>query len=370
LTEWFALRNPRPTKVGIARPGLAKGLAASDNGAVHDTAAARAYELVNGFRASQLVRLAIQLKIPDLLADGPHSHEELSAATGIEGSRLRRTLRGLAGLGVLREDEDGRFASTEVGELFREAVPGSLSPLAMMLLPESYRAWEHLAETVQTGRTGWQIVFGTSLWGLLDRDSDYGQRFNRAMVAVSQTVADFVTAGSDFSTASVIVDVGGGTGALAAGILRAHPGLRGIVCDLAAGLAGTQEYLSQLGVLDRCTMVESDFFVSVPEGGDVYLLKNIIHDWDDENAALILSACRRAMASSARILLIERLLPARVTDEPAHLNAVMTDLQMMVQLGGRERTEGEYRSLLEGAGFNFSKSVSGGLFGMVEAIAS
>lgn len=291
---------------------------------MHDTAAVRAYELVNGFRASQLVRLAIQLKIPDLLADGPHSHEELSAATGIEASRLRRKLPGLG---------------------------------------------EHLTETVQTGRTGWQIVFGTSLWGLLDRDSDYAQRFNRAMVAASQTVAEFVAAGSDFSTASVIVDVGGGTGALAAGILQAHTGLRAIVCDLAAGLAGTREYLSQLGVLDRCSIVESDFFVSVPEGGDVYLLKNIIHDWDDENAALILSACRRAMASSARILIIERLLPARVTDEPAHLNAVMTDLQMMVQLGGRERTEGEYRSLLEGAGFKFSKSTSGSLFGMVEAIA-
>lgn len=238
----------------------------------------------------------------------------------------------------------------------------------MMLLPESYRAWEYLAEIMHTGQTGWQIAYGTSLWKLLDRDSEYGQRFNRAMVAMSEAVAEFVVAGSDFSTASVIVDVGGGNGALAAAILRAHPDLRGIVCDLAAGLAGTQEYLARLKVLDRCTIVESDFFVSVPEGGDVYMLKNIVHDWDDEHAGLILSACRRAMASSARILLIERLLPARVTDEPEHLNAVMTDLQMMVQLGGQERTEGDYRSLLERAGFQFSKSVSGGLFGLVEAI--
>jgi O-methyltransferase/methyltransferase family protein len=337
---------------------------------VNDSAAARAYELVNGFRASQLVRLATHLKIPDLLADGPRSCAELSAATGVDANRLHRALRGLVGLGVLVEDEQGRFAKTEVGELFREAVPGSLSPLAKMLLPESYRAWEHFAETMQTGTTGWQIAYGASLWELLARDPDYGQRFNRAMVAMSQTVAEFVAAGSDFATAHMIVDVGGGNGALAAAILRLHPGLRAIVCDIAAGLAGTHEYLAQHEVLDRCTIVESDFFESVPEGGDVYLLKNIVHDWDDEHATRILAACRRAMSSNSRILLIERLLPVRVTDEPVHLNAVMTDLQMMVQLGGQERTEQEYRSLLERAEFQFSRSVSGGLLGLVEAVAS
>jgi O-methyltransferase/methyltransferase family protein len=349
---------------------MVKPFRVSDNNNVNDTAAARAYELVNGFRASQLVRFATHLRIPDLLADGARSCAELSAATGVDADRLHRALRGLVGLGVLIEEEQGRFAKTEVGELFREAVPGSLSPLTKMLFPESYRAWEHFAETMQTGATGWQIAYGASLWELLDRDADYGQRFNRAMVAMSQTVAEFVAAGADFATAKVIVDVGGGNGALATEILRLYPGLRAIICDIAAGLAGTHEYLAQHGVLDRCEIVQSDFFKSVPKGGDVYMLKNIVHDWDDEHAGRILAACRRAMSSSARILLIERLLPARVTDEPAHLNAVMTDLQMMVQLGGQERTEEEYRSLLEDAGFQPSRSVSGGLFGLVEASAS
>lgn len=337
---------------------------------VSNTAAARAYELVNGFRASQLVRLAAQLRIPDLVADGPRSPEELGTATGIDADRLRRALRGLAALGVLVETEDGRFACTEVGELIREAVPGSLSSLALMLLPESYRAWDHLLETVRSGRTGYEIAYGVSLWELLGRDPEYAERFNRAMVATSEEVAEFVAAGSDFSKALVIVDVGGGNGALAAGILRAHPHLRGIVCDLAAGLAGTSEYLSIRGVLNRCTVVECDFFLSVPKGGDVYLLKNIIHDWDDAHATHILSACRRAMGPGARILLVERILPARVTDNPAHLNAVMTDLQMMVQLGSRERTLAEYRGLLEGAGFRFSGSSPGALFGVVEAVVS
>jgi orsellinic acid C2-O-methyltransferase len=337
---------------------------------VHRAPAERAYELVNGFRASQLVRLAAQLRIPDLLADGPLSAEDLGVATGIDADRLHRVLRGLAGLGVIVETEEGRFRNSEVGNLFREGVHGSQRARALMLLPESYRAWDHLMETVRSGKTGHEIAHGGSLWDSLARDADFAKRFNQAMVSGTAEIAEFVAAGSDFSSASVIVDVGGGNGALAAGILRAHPHLRAIICDLPAGLAGTREYLTRQGVLDRCAAVEADFFETVPIGGDVYLLKDIIHDWDDEHATVILSACRRAAGQGARILLIERLLPTRVTDNPEHLNAVMTDLQMMVQLGSRERTLAGYRALLDGAGFQFERSLDGTLYGIVEGVAS
>ena len=337
---------------------------------MHQAPGDRAYELVNGFRASQLVRLAAQLRVPDLLADGPLSVEDLVAATGIDADRLHRVLRGLTGLGVFVETEEGRFRNTEVGDLFREGVPGSLRALALMLVPDSYRAWDHLTETVHSGTPGHQIAHGGSLWDSMARDPDFAARFNQAMVSGTDGIAGFVAAGSDFTTASVIVDVGGGNGALAAGILRAHPHLRAIICDLPAGLAGTQEYLSRRGVSDRCTTVEADFFETVPTGGDIYLLKNIIHDWDDKHAVLILSACRRAAGPGARILLIERLLPTRVTDSPEHLNAVMTDLQMMVQLGSRERTLLQLRALLEQAGFEFTGSLPGPLYGIVEGVAS
>jgi hypothetical protein len=242
--------------------------------------------------------------------------------------------------------------------------------MALMLLPESYRDWDHLMETMRTGKPGHEIAHGGSLWDSLARDADFAGRFNQAMVSGTNEIVEFVAAGSDFSSVSVIVDVGGGNGALAAGILQAHPHLRAIICDLPAGLAGTREYLSRQRVSDRCTTVEADFFKTVPMGGDVYLLKNIIHDWDDEHATLILSACRRASARGARILLIERLLPARVTDSPEHLNAVMMDLQMMVQLGSRERTLAEYRALLEHAGYEFGRSLPGPLFGVVEGVAN
>ena len=337
---------------------------------MQEAAADRAYELVNGFRASQLVRLAAQLQVPDLVADEPRSVEDLAAATGMNADRLHRVLRGLAGLGVLVETEEGRFRNTNVGELFREGVRGSRRGMALMLLPESYRAWDHLMETMRSGKPGHEIAHRGSLWDSMARDADFAARFNRAMVSGTEEIAEFVAAGLDFSSASVIIDVGGGNGALAAGILRAHPHLRAIICDLPAGLAGTREYLSRQRVSERCTTVEADFFENVPMGGDAYLLKNIIHDWDDEHATRILSACRRATGLGARILLIERLLPVRVTDSPEHLNAVMTDLQMMVQLGSRERTLAEYRALLEQAGFEFRGSLPGPLYGVVEGVAS
>jgi len=331
--------------------------------------AERAYELINGFRASQLVRLAVTLRLPDLLADGPLSAQDLSNTAGVDASRLRRVMRGLTGLGVFEESEDGRFRNTEVGEMLREDVKGTRRALAMMLMPESYLGWEHLMETVRTGKTGHEIAHGGTLWDHLARDPDFAARFNQDMAAASERVVDFVASDADFSSAKVIVDVGGGKGALAAGILEAHAHLRAIICDIPAGLAQTPGYLAARGVADRCTIAEADFFKAVPSGGDVYLLKDIIHDWDDEPAARILATCRRASAVGGRILLIERVLPERVTEAPADLSAVMTDLQMMVQLGSRERTAEEYRGLLEGAGFTFSGAVPGGLYGIVEAVA-
>jgi hypothetical protein len=329
----------------------------------------RAFELINGFRASQLIGIAVRLRIPDLLAGGAMSADELGKGTHVDAGRLRRALRGLAALGVLAERDDGWFANTEVGELFREGVPGSRRAMAMMLIPESYRSWDHLMETLRTGETGHSRAHGGSLWEHLARDPDYAARFNEAMASNSEEFAQFVARSGGFDGAALIVDVGGGTGALAAGILRAHPHLRGIVCDLAVGLAETPQYMAGIGVADRCSVVEADFFKSVPSGGDVYLLKQIIHDWDDRDAAGILAVCRRAMGPGARIIIVERILPSRVTDDPSHLNPVMTDLQMMVQLGAQERTLEEYQRLLAGAGFSFTRLVPGGLFGLVEAVA-
>ena len=322
-----------------------------------------------GFRISQVVHAAVELKIPDALAAGPMGAAELSETTGIDVGRLDRLLKGLVVVGVLEQIDDGRFSNTAVGELFREGVPGTLRANLRMLIPESYLAWGHVMETLQTGVTGHSLAHRGTLWDSIARDPDFAARFNAAMAANSEVIAEFVAGTMDFAAARVIVDVGGGKGALAGGILRRHPHLRAVICDLAPGLAEAPNYLASVGVADRCSFVECDFFESVPGGGDVYLLKDILHDWNDERAAAILSVCRRAMATGARVMLVERLFPDRVTASARDFRSVMIDLQMMVQLGGRERTVEEYRGLLEAHGFAFSAATPGELYAVVEGSA-
>ena len=326
----------------------------------------RAFELITGFRASQLLRAAVELRIPDLIAGGSNSVDQLATDTAVDSDRLRRALRGLVALGVIEESSNGNFANTKVGDLFRERATG-LARTSLMVL-DGYRAWEHCLESMRTGRTGQSIAFGEEHWQTIAREPDQANRFNQAMAAQTEQASGFVVSNLDFTNSSVVVDLGGGTGALAAGILDAHPHLRGILCDLRAGLVGALEYLALRGLSDRCAVVEADFFDRVPSGGDVYLLKQVIHDWDDERAVRILTNCHAVMVPATRIVLIERLLPPRMLADPKHLGLAMLDLEMMVRLGGRERTLNEYRGLLEEAGFLFQRMVPGDRFNLIEAV--
>lgn len=331
-------------------------------------AADRAYELVNGFRATQIIHALVELRIADLLAAGPRSALELSGETAIDAERLRRLLRALVALGVLTEGDDGRYANTDVGDLFRDGVPGSRRALTRMLTPESYRSWAFFMDTLRTGVTGHSLAHGEALWQHLSSDPDYAARFNAAMAGNTEDLAKFVYTAGDFERAKLVIDVGGGEGSLLAGVLLAHPGARGIVYDLAAGLVQTAAYLASQKVLDRCELVEGNFFESVPTG-DVYLLKDILHDWDDEHAAEILRVCRKAMHPTSRVMVVERVMPSHVTSTPAHLNATITDLQMMVQLGGRERTVEELEELFSAAHLKLDRFTPGGVYQLIEAVA-
>lgn len=307
------------------------------------------------------------LGIHDRVASAPKSAAELAATTGIDGSRLSRLLRAMVAVGLLVQMADGSFGNTEVGAMFREGVPGSRRNLVRMLVPESYRNWEHFMETLRTGVTGQQLAHGATLWELIARDPDFGARFNDAMAGNSEQMAMFVATATDFGGARVVVDVGGGEGSLLAGVLRAHPELRGIVFDVAGGLAQTASYLELQGVAARCEIVEGDFFKSVPEA-DVYLLKDILHDWDDERATAILRVCRRAMKPASRLLIVERLVPSRIGHVPEHLHATITDLQMMVQLGGKERTVEEFDVLFAATGLKAGTLTPGGVYQLLEAL--
>src|SRR4029077_13192455 len=299
-----------------------------------------------GFRATQLVRAVTELRIPDLLADGPRNAADLAEAAGVMTEPLRRALRALVAVGVFAEVDGGRFAATPVSDCFRDQ-PGSLRGMALMLPAESYRAFGALMYSLKTGEPAFEHIYSMSRWEQLAQEPEQAALFNAAMQFGTEGVRDAVASAYDFTGLLSVVDVGGGRGTLIAGLLKANPGLRGTVFDLEAGLVETEDYLKTEGVHDRCAVKRGSFLDHVPSGHDAYVLKNIIHDWNDEKAAVILANCRKAMSPEGRLILIERAMPAPSEDSAAARQLFMADMQMMVMLGGRERTLDEFRALLE-----------------------
>lgn len=312
---------------------------------------ARMQQLIYGFAFSQALYVAARLRLADLLADGPRSPAELAAATGAHEPSLRRLLRALALAGLVQQEAGDAVALTGPGELLRGDQIGSLRDLVLLLAgPESWRAWGQLEHSVRTGEVAWEHVFDESCFDFLARDPSRQAAFNAAMAEGSRAFVPTLLAATDLAGARTVVDVGGGSGTLLAGLLASHPGMRGVLMDTAAGLADAPATLKQAGVAARCQLVPGDFFRSVPAGGDAYLIKHVLHDWDDEHCVEILRTCRRAMGPDAVLLVIESLVPAQVPDAPQLTQLVANDLNMMVCHGGRERTVAEFGHLLRRAG--------------------
>jgi protein-L-isoaspartate O-methyltransferase len=297
--------------------------------------------------AARLLHAAASLGVADLLNAGPKSHGELAGELDAHAPSLHRLLRGWVACGILGERIDGRFELLPQGRpLCRDAVDtqwytvmewGEMVDPAMAGLPRA----------VRTGATAFDQVFGMSVWDYRAAHPEVGARFNANVAAATARMAGALMAAFDFSRLQRIVDIGGGQGALAGVIAQAHPALRAVVYDRFP--QGAQEHLAALGVADRCDVETGDFFDHVPGGGDAYLLKAIVHDWNDEEALRILRNCRRAMAGGSRLLLIERALPERAE---AGNETIFSDVLMLVLEHGRERTEAEMRGLLAAAGFD------------------
>lgn len=331
-------------------------------------AADRAFMLVSGYRSTQMVRAVTELRIPDLVADGPRSSDELAAAIGVLAEPLRRVLRCLVAVGVFTETDDGRFAATPVSDCFRD-LPGSQRGMALMLPAESYRAFGDLMYTLKTGEPSFEHIYSMSHWEQLAQEPEQAAIFHTAMRFGTEGVRDAIASAYDFTGLLSVVDVGGGRGTLIAGLLKANPHLRGTVFDLDAGLAETEAYLQQQGVHDRCVIKRGSFLDSVPPGHDAYVLKNIIHDWSDEKAAVILANCRQAMGPERRLIIVEQIVPPRLEESPDARRLFMADVQMMVMLGGRERTLEEFRALLDGAGLRLTRVIpTESRFQLIEAV--
>jgi len=322
------------------------------------TPAATLLHLMTGYRAMQALYVAARLGIADLLKDGARGSEELARATGADARALHRLLRALASLGVFGEDADGRFAPSELGALLRSDVPGSLRAAAIFFGDErNWHAWGKLERSVMSGEPvrgprGTQAFLEESA-----RDPEGAALFNAAMTSLTSAFDAAVTAAYDFSRLGTLVDVGGGQGALISSILAANPALRGILFDIPPVIESARGRIGEAGLAGRCELVAGDFFASVPAGGDAYVLKWVIHDWDDEHSVAILGSCRRAMARDGRLLLVERVVPERVDQSADTQGIVLGDLNMLLWTGGRERTAAEYRALLASAGFTLARIV-------------
>jgi O-methyltransferase domain len=295
----------------------------------------------------------VTLGVPDLLGEGDRSVAELAEATGSDEDSLYRLLRALAGLGVLHEDDGRRFSLTELGEPLRSDVPGSLAGWAAMIgRPQYWSAWGNLVHSARTGENAFRTVHGTDVWSYRASRPDENEIFDRAMIALTRGTNEAFLDAYDFGRFGVVVDVGGGRGALLAALLSAYPSMQGVLFDQEHVVQLAGEVFESAGVADRCKLVAGSFFDGVPEGGDAYVLKSVIHDWEDEEALAILRRCREAVSADAVLILLERDLGA----PNAAFAAKLSDLNMLVAPGGRERSIDEYAALFEGSGFRLVES--------------
>lgn len=307
-----------------------------------------------GAMAAQAIYVAAKLGLADLLTEGPRSADELALATRAHGPSLRRLLRALTSLGVFAENAAGKFHNTDLSETLRTAHPETMRAWATFLgAPFLWRPWGELYQTVMTGQPAVDRVHGTSFWAYLAEHADDAAVFNAAMTAGSEMSVPWILKAYDFSRFERIVDVGGGHGALLSGILSANPKVRGILYDLPEVVAGAVAVRTG-AVAARCEIRAGDFFHAVPAGADAYVLKGIIHDWNDDDALRILKNCRRAIKRDGRLLVIELVL--KRSSQPDAGQAFM-DVLMLTLVGGRERAESAFRALLREAGFSLTSVI-------------
>ena len=322
-------------------------------------------QLITGYWMSQAVGVAAHLGIADALAHGPRTSDELAKSLGAHPNSVYRLMRLLSSIGVFGQQGDDRFTLNPLGETLLSEGPGSVRSFAITeTAPGHWLPWGRLVDSVRTGEPMARETLGMELFDWYGKNLEEGSFFTAAMGNLSALAAGELVRVHDFSSARKVIDVGGAHGILLQAVLLANPTAHGILYELPHVIATAAENVdSQLK--GRCELVSGDFFKSVPEGGDVLLLKQIIHDWDEERAALVLRNCRDALAPGGKILLIEMVVPQ--DNEPSFAQAM--DLNMLAILGGRERTEKEYRTLLDASGFRLERvTPTHSPFSVIEAV--
>ncbi|MFY9916397.1 MAG: methyltransferase [Nocardioidaceae bacterium] len=315
---------------------------------------ARLRQLLGGYRLSQAIHVAAVLRVADALLEQPLDEVELAKATDADSAALGRLMRALAAAGVFTEDDAGRFANNELSLGLVTDTPGSVRAHAVFVGSEyHWNTWSSLIHSARTGTGAFEVLYGTDPWTYRAERPEESAVFDAAMKSLTEGLVEVVAATYDFEQVQTVVDVGGGNGTLLMGLLTAKPHLSGTVFDLAHVIDGARDAIESSPVQDRLRLAAGSMFEEVPPGADCYLLKSVVHDWDDDEAVAILARCRDAMTDRSALLIVERLLegPNRGAE------AKLMDLTMLVMLGGRERTEDGYAQLCRRAGLRLTRTL-------------
>jgi len=317
--------------------------------------AGKVAQMLTGYWVSQMIYVAAKLDLAGLLRDGPRTADDLAQATGMHARSLYRLLRGLAGLGIFAETAPRTFTMTPLSETLLDGVPGSQRAMAIMTGEEHYVSWSELLYCVKTGKTGFEKIYHKLPFDYLAEHPEQAANFDAAMTSVHGQETPAMLAAYDFSAIKVLADVGGGNGSLISATLQKHTQLKGILYDLPHVIERSQKNLAAAGLAERCQCIPGSFFEQIPTGADAYLMRHIIHDWDDPESITILKNVRKAMGdnTSARLLVLESVIPPG--NDP--MFGKLLDLNMLVIPGGLERTESEYRALYAAAGFRLNRIV-------------
>jgi hypothetical protein len=321
-------------------------------------AAAALRQIVIGLRASQALYVAAKLNVADHLAQGPLDADELSKVAEVDAAAIGRVMRALCSLDVFAQSPTGKFSLNSTAELLRGDVPDSYRAAVLFSVGEvRWRCWSDLLGTVRAGGGGAERTLGMSLFDFYAAHPEESQIHDQSMRATSAAQVAAIVGAFDFSLAGVVIDVGGGTGELLAAVLAANSSLRGTLFDLPHVVAHARSVFTDHGVMDRQQTMGGSFFESVPAGGNTYLMKTVIHSWDDARATAILANCRRAMAAGGKLLIIERELP-EIGAPGQTAEAFLLDLEMLVMTpGGRERTRSEFARLLSDTRFKLARVI-------------
>ena len=321
-------------------------------------------QIGTGFIPAACLNGIASFRIPDQLAAGPKPVEEIAAKSGLNPDALYRAMRVLAMVGIFSEVAPRTFALTELGQVLRSDTPGNLAAmLEFMGSRHHFHFYSEMRHALKTGESTVEKCTGVSCFDLFERDAEYARLFDAAMTNYSQRTIPGVLEAYDFSGVKTLVDVAGGHGFVLGSILQEYPAMRGILFDVERVIAGARPLLESLGVADRVQLVAGDFFKSVP-AADTYIMQHIIHDWDDDRAALILRNCRAAMQGTGRVIVLDAVVPAG--DQPDF--SKLLDIEMMLLPGGKERTEQEFARLFSKAGLKLSRIVPTPMIAIVEAV--